>query len=80
MSVTNGVPQWSIIEPILLKAFSNNPGDGTECILGKFVDNNRLEKAVNVLKGRAATQRDLDKLQVTRNIMKLHKSKMLHVG
>lgn len=67
---------------ILLKVFTNNPGDGTECILSKFVDNTKLEKAVNVLKGRAATWRDLDKLKiwVTRNIMKLHKRKILHVG
>lgn len=64
----------------MLKGFSNNPGDGTDCILSNFVDNNKLEKAVNVLKDRGATQRDLDKLQVTRNIMKLHKSKILHVG
>lgn len=68
--------------PILLKVYTNNPGDGTECILSKFVDNTKLEKAVNVLKGRAATQWDLDKLKiwVTRNIMRLHKSKIPRIG
>lgn len=59
-SVTNGVPRCSITQPMLLKVFSNSPGDGTECVLSKFVDN-KLEKAVNVSKGRAATQRNLDK-------------------
>lgn len=56
-SITNGVPQWSITEPIPLKVFSNNPGDWIECILSKFVDksNNKLEKAVSVLEGRAVT-------------------------
>lgn len=67
---------------MLLKVFSNNPDDGTERILSKFVDNTKLEKAVNILKGRTATQRDLDKLKkwVARNITKFSKSKVLHVG
>lgn len=43
------------MEPIPLKVFSNNPGDGIECILSKLVDNNKLDKEVNVLEGRAAT-------------------------
>lgn len=67
--------------PMQLKVFSNDPDDGTECILSKFVDNTKLEKAVNTLKARAATQRDLDKLVkwVARNIIKFSKSKILHV-
>ena len=68
--------------PMLLKVFRNNPDNGTECVLSKFVDNTKLEKAADILKGRAATQRDLDKLKkwVARNIMKFSKSKILHVG
>ncbi|KAK4831186.1 hypothetical protein QYF61_015918 [Mycteria americana] len=58
--------------PMLLKVFSNNPDDGTECILSKLVDNTKLEKALNILKGGTATLRDLDRLKkwVARNIMK----------
>lgn len=67
---------------MLLKVFSNNPDDGTERILSKLVDNTKLEEAVDILKGRTATQRDLDKLKkwVARNITKFSKSKVLHVG
>lgn len=67
---------------MLLEVFSNNPDDGTGCVLSNFVDNTQLEKAVNIVKVRAATQRDLDRMKkwVARNIMKFRKSKILHVG
>lgn len=44
----------SILEPVLLNIFINDPEVATECTLVKFAD--------DALKDRAAIQRDLDRL------------------
>lgn len=57
---------------------------GMKCILSKFVDNARLRGAVHLLEGRAAHQRDLDRLEqwAYRYLLKLNKSTctVLHLG
>lgn len=44
--------------------FASEPFEpsGTECALSRFVSNNKLCSVVNMLRGKGATQRDLDKL------------------
>jgi len=57
---------------------------GIECILSKFANDTKLCGAVDMLEGRGAIQRDLDRVErwVCVNLMKFSKakSKVLHLG
>jgi len=55
-----------------------------ERTLSKFATNTKLSGVVNVLEGREATQRDLDRLErwIHANLMRFNqaKGKVLHLG
>ena len=73
----SGILQGSIRGPVLFNIFVSDMDSGIKCTLSKSADDIKLCSTVNMLEGKDAIQRDLDRIErwACVNLVKFNKAK-----
>ena len=83
-SVTSGIPQGSVIGPVLFVIFINDLPEVTQSIAQMFADDTKVFRSMVTDDDRELLQEDIDQLAKWANIWQLRfnadKCKVLHIG
>ena len=84
LDVKSGVPQGSVLGPILFLIYVNDIDDGLNCKVSKFADDTKIACKVTTTRERETLQSDLDRLTHWANEWQMkfniEKCKVLHIG
>jgi hypothetical protein len=61
-TVTSGVPQGSVLGPLLFIIYINDLDVGINSSISKFADDTKIGRVINTAEDNIALQEDLDKL------------------
>jgi hypothetical protein len=84
VDVTSGVPQGSVLGPVLFLIYINDLDQGIASKIGKFADDSKLSKTIKDQKGIEELQSDLAKLEKWSNMWQMKfnidKCSVIHLG
>ena len=61
-NVISGVPQGSVLGPVLFLVYVNDIDDGLTCKVSKFADDTKIGRKITTTSDKEELQADLDKL------------------